>query len=414
MKLKLATVFFLIVCVLFVGNAQEDVEVYKTFIYTSEDLADDIQRVNDSQDDTRRFDVDLLNATLGAAKGLGAGYITSFIDMGVTAIGNLITRNARQKKEWEDMVNEENQWSTKISSVQDVKDFYRKPSTAGALDPLNMNFDGIGCMRVEDNDTVFFISCHVDRSKLNRIVNHSKFELVLDTLIISPLHSNLPNTKLPIKYSFDERTDFNLSMNIKLTSSWFTDAIELHNDAALGEFKINIPVKKDEVDSRGFIRYVRNEDETSKYPVIGESFIVPRSYMGYRDTNGRYKNIWGTGQYKLDIELKETCKITPEYRENWKNDRKKRKKMMPSENVFTTVWQTISSQDWDEITKSWVITTLKAPAGVLTKDVIKELGLETPTQATTATMQGQQQGTQGQGQPQEQGGAKPQGNTPKP
>lgn len=348
---------------------------YKTFIYTSENLADDIQLVNDSQDDTRRFDVDLLNATLGAAKGIGAGYISTIIDMGVNVLGNLITRNARLQKEWEDMVKEENVWSTKISSIQDVKDFYQKPSTAGALDPLNMSFDGIGCLRMENTDTVFFVSCHIDRSKLNRIVNHSKFELVLDTLILSPLHSNLPNTRLPLEFSFDERKNFNLSMNIKLTSSWFTDAIELHNNAHLGEFNITIPIKKDDVDSTGFVRYIRPKDEPSKYPVVGESFIVPRSYMGYRDANGRYKNIWGTGQYKLDIELRETCDITPEYRANWKTDRKRRKKMMPSVNFFNNVWKTISSQHWDEITRSWVITTISAPAGVIENEIKKDLKL---------------------------------------
>ncbi len=372
--MKQIAVLLASLCCCFVASAQT-IE-YKTFIYTSEDLAEDIQRANDAQDDTRRFDVDLLNATLGAVKGIGSGYITSFIDMGVNAWGNLITRNARQKKEWEDMIKEENVWSTKIRSIQDVKDFYRKPSTAGALDPLNMNFDGIGCLRMEGQDTVFFISCHVDRSKLQRIVNHSKFELVLDILILSPLHSNLPNTQLPLKFSFEERKDFNLSMNIKLTSSWFTDAIELHNDAPLGEFNIDISVTKDDVNQDGYIRYVRLEGEPSKYAVIGESFIVPRSYMGYRDGNGRYKNIWGTGQYKLDIELKETCDITPEYRAEWKADRKLRKKLMPSENFFSTVWQTISSQHWDEITRSWVITTISAPAGVLGNKIKEDLKLE--------------------------------------
>lgn len=368
---KIVIFLSLITCILASAQTIE----YKTFIYTSENLADDIQKINDEQDDTRRFDVDLLNATLGAAKGIGSGYISTFIDMGVNALGNLITRNARQKKEWEDMVRDENVWSTKISSIQDVKDFYRKPSTAGALDPLNMNFDGIGCLRMEGQDTVFFISCHIDRSKLQRIVNHSKFELVLDTLILNPLHSNLPNTPLPLKFSFDERKDFNLSMNIKLTSSWFTDAIELHNDAQLGEFNIHIPVSKNDVNEQGYIKYVRNADEPSKYSVIGESFIVPRSYMGYRDANGKYKNIWGTGQYKLDIELKETCDITPEYRAAWKSDRKKRKKMMPKTNFFSGVWQTISSQEWDEITKSWVITTISAPADVLSDEIINKIGL---------------------------------------
>lgn len=347
---------------------------YKTFIYTNDELADEIQRVNDLQDDTRRFDMDLLNATLNAAKGIGSGYISSFIDLGVTALGNIITRNARLKKEWEEMVKAENQWTTKINSIVDVKDFYKKPSTAGALDPLNMNFDGIGCLRTEGTDTVFFLSCHIDRTKLQRIVNHSKFELVLDTLIISPTHSNLPNTRLPLEYSFAERTNFTLSMNIKLTSSWFTDAIELHNDALLGEFNITIPVSSDDVDIDGFLKYVRPSDEPSKYAVIGESFIVPRSYMGYRDSNGRYKNIWGTGQYKLDIELKETCDATPEYIADWKADRKRRQKMMPSEGFISNIWHTISSQKWDEITRSWVITTVSAPAGVVKKEVNNLIG----------------------------------------
>lgn len=43
---------------------------YKTFIYTSNDLAAEIQQVNASQDATRRFGSDLLNATLNASKGL--------------------------------------------------------------------------------------------------------------------------------------------------------------------------------------------------------------------------------------------------------------------------------------------------------------------------------------------------------
>lgn len=352
---------------------------YKTFIYTSNDLATEIQQVNASQDATRRFGSDLLNATLNASKGIASGYVTSFIDMGVNAIASLLTRNARLKQEWEETVNAENTWTYPISSVEEMRDFYKEPSRAGALDPMGMCFDGIGCLRMEGNDTVFFLSCHIDRSKLHRIVNHSKFELVLDTLIISPTRSNLPNTYLPIEYSFAERQNFNLSMRIKLSSSWFTDAIELHTDAQLGEFSISIPVEPEDLDDKGFLRYVRPQSEPSKYKVNGESFIVPRSYMGYRDENGNYNNIWGTGQYKLDIELKETCGITEAYRANWKKDRKRRKEMEPKEGFFTGVWQTVSSQQWDEITQSWVITTLSAPAGLISNKLIEELKL-TPSE----------------------------------
>ena len=352
---------------------------YKTFIYTSNDLAAEIQQVNASQDATRRFGSDLLNATLNASKGIASGYVTSFIDMGVNAIASLLTRNARLKQEWEETVNAENTWTYPISSVEEMRDFYKEPSRAGALDPMDMCFDGIGCLRMEGNDTVFFLSCHIDRSKLHRIVNHSKFELVLDTLIVSPIRSNLPNTYLPIEYSFAERQNFNLSMRIKLSSSWFTDAIELHTDAQLGEFTISIPVEPEDLDDKGFLRYVRPQGEPSKYKVNGESFIVPRSYMGYRDEKGNYNNIWGTGQYKLDLELKETCGITEAYRANWKKDRKRRKEMEPKEGFFTGVWQTVSSQQWDEITQSWVITTLSAPAGLISNKLIEELKL-TPSE----------------------------------
>lgn len=377
--MKKLLVFLLVLVILPLKGLSQTVE-YKTFIYTNDGLAKEIQSYTASQDSSRRgFGSDLLNATLNAAKGIGSGYITSFVDLGVNAIASLITRNERLQQEWEEAIAAENIWSTQINSVQEIKDFYKKPSLSGALDPMDMCFDGIGCLRKEGQDTLFFLSCHIDRSKLYRIVNHSKFELVLDTLIISPVRSNLPNTYLPIDFSFDERDNFTLSMNIKLSSSWFTDAIELHTDADLGNFNITIPVELEQLDDKGFLRYVRSKGEPSKYPILGESFIVPRSYMGLRDEKGRFNNIWGTGQYKLNIELKETCDITDSYRRNWKQDRKRRKKMEPKEKFMSGIWQTVSSQEWDNITQSWVITTLSAPAGVISNKLIEELKL-TPSE----------------------------------
>ncbi len=361
-------------------NAQAQIVQYQTFIYTSESLSQEIQKVNDMQesDATRRFGTDLLDATLNAGKGLASGYVTSFIDMGVNAIASLVTRNARLKDEWLKSVEAENSWSTNINTIEQVKDFYERPSRSGALDPKGMVFDGIGCLRMDGNDTLFFISCHVDRSKLYRIVNHSKFELVLDTLIINPTESNLPNTTLPIEFSFDERNNFNLNVKIRLTSSWFTDAIELHTDELLGEFTINIPVERDDLDENGRLHYIRKSGEIPEYEVVGESFIVPRSYMGFRDENDNYDNIWGTGQYNIAIELKESCGITDSYRKNWKKDRKYRKSITPHDGLMANVWESISTQKWDEITRSWIITTLSAPAGVISNKLIEEMKLAVP------------------------------------
>ncbi len=372
MKYALFLLFSLCACLQ--GSAQQ-VE-FKTFIYTSNDLGEEIARHSELVNrEDRGYLGDLFNASKESLKGIASGYVTSFIDLGVNAIGSLLTRNARLKEEWEETVKAENIYKTKISTVSEINDFYKEASFEGAMDPKGMRFDGIGCLRLEDNDTVFYLSCHIDRSKIDRIVKHSKFELVLDTLIVSPTHSNLPNTYLDLPYSFAERDNFTLSMNIKLISSWMNEIVQLQKNQELGAFVLNVPVDPEELDEKGFLRYVRNRNEEPTYKIVGESFIVPRSYMGYRDKDDNYKNIWGTGEYKLEIELKETCDVTEQYRENWKKDRKRRKKLMEKESIWENGWQTISNQRWDELAQSWVITTLQAPAGIITKDVIDKLGL---------------------------------------
>ena len=372
MKYALFLLFSLCACLQ--GSAQQ-VE-FKTFIYTSNDLGEEIARHSELVNrKDRGYLGDLFNASKESLKGIASGYVTSFIDLGVNAIGSLLTRNARLKEEWEETVKAENIYKTKISTVSEINDFYKEASFEGAMDPKGMRFDGIGCLRLEDNDTVFYLSCHIDRSKIDRIVKHSKFELVLDTLIVSPTHSNLPNTYLDLPYSFAERDNFTLSMNIKLISSWMNEIVQLQKNQELGAFVLNVPVDPEELDEKGFLRYVRNRDEEPVYKIVGESFIVPRSYMGYRDKDDNYKNIWGTGEYKLEIELKETCDVTEQYRENWKKDRKRRKKLMEKESIWENGWQTISNQRWDELAQSWVITTLQAPAGIITKDVNDKLGL---------------------------------------
>lgn len=356
---------------------------YQTFIYTSDDLSEEIAHKSEGRN-TRGYMGDLFNAALDATKGIASGYVVSFFDLGVNAIGSLITRNERLKNEWEEVVKAENMFQTQISTVSEINDFYSNTSFDGAMDPKGMRFDGIGCMRKEGNDTVFYISCHIDRTKIGRIINHSKFELVLDTLIISPEHSNLPNTTLDIPFSFKERKNFTFSMNIKLISSWMNEIVQLQKDQELGEFNINIPVDEKLLDSKGFLRYVRHADEVSAYKVLGESFIVPRSFMGYRDENDNYKNSWGTGEYKIAIQLTEKCDVTDQYRERWKEDRKHRKNLQKKQGFLALSWQTISNQRWDELSKSWVITTLKAPAEMLSKDVIEKLGLEAVTTSKVA------------------------------
>ena len=379
-------ILLMLCIIMYATDVKSQTVEYQTFIYTSDTLADEIQAYQEAHadelagDEDRSFLGDLFNAGLDAAKGIASNQVSTVIDMGVNAIASLITRNSRLKCEWEQTVAKENIWQSDLNdmrTIAEMNDFYKRPSFNGAMDPKGMRFDGIGCLRKEGNDTLFYVSCHVDRSKLFRIVNHSKFELVLDTLIVSPLHSNLPNTRSNgIKYSFDERENFNLSMTMKLFSSWMNEITQLQKDQELGNFMINIPVDPSMLDNSGYLRYVRQNDEQPRFPVNGECFIVPRSFMGYRDSDGQYRNCWGTGEYKMSVSIQETCDITDKYRKNWKSDRKRRKDMMLNQSFWTKTWTVISSQKWDEITQSWVITTLKAPAEIVKKETNSTLHLE--------------------------------------
>jgi hypothetical protein len=380
--------FFITLSLLFVLSVnvkaqREKVSRYETLIYTNDKLDVLIQNEYKKQADIRgEYMNDLLTASLNTGKGIAGGYITSFIDIGVNAIASLFTVNANNKLKWEEVVKAENSYQETLSTVEPINNFYSQPSFAGPLDPMGMNFFGIGCLRKIGNDTVFYVSCHIDESKINRIINHSKFELVLDSLIINPYRCNLPNSSFDTLFSFDRRNNLQITVEMRLISSWITFLPQLYKDQELGCFNVNISVNKSDLNDKGEIRYARTEGKPAKYKISGESFIVPRSFMGYRDEEYNYKDSWGTGDYKVEIKLKENCGVTDAYRKEWKSDWKRRQNAQEDENIVQKSWKLISSQKWNEISKQWVITTLKAPADMVTGDLLDELGLTSGAQTT--------------------------------
>lgn len=354
---------------------------YQTFIYTSDkiDLLIQNEYKRQNKENDRGFLGDLGKSFLNAGKGIAGGYVTSIIDAGVNTIASLITRNANNKLKWEEIVKGENSYQEKLTTVEPINNFYSQASIDGPMDPAGMNFNGIGCLRTIGKDTVFYISCHIDETKISRIINHSKFELSLDTLIIDPYQCDLPNSSFNTKFSFDQRNNLQMTIEMRLTSSWVNQWTQVQNDQELGKFVLTVPVNQSDLDSSGKLRYVKSENTPAKYKVVGESFIIPRSYMGYRDKNNNYYDSWGTGDYNIELLLKESCGITAEYNKNWKDDWKKRQNARNDEGFMQRSWQTISSQRWDEISKKWVVTTLKAPADLINKDLLKELNLPAAT-----------------------------------
>jgi len=368
----------LIFSFLFVAGAsaqkKDKVSRYETFVYTSETIDKLIQNEYKNQQMIRFNFGALGNAALYATKGIAGGYLTSVIDIGVNAVAGLITQNANNKVKWEATVKAENSYQETLTTVEPINNFYSIPSFDGPMDPAGMNFAGIGCLRTAEGDTTFYVSCRLDQAKIFRIINHSKFELSLDTLIIDPYNCDLPNSNFDTEFSFDRRNNFQIVIEMRLISSWINELTQLQKDQELGCFVVSVPVSKDDLQD-GKLRYVRTADAPAKYKIAGESFIIPRSFMGYRDAQDNYKKSWGTGDYKIEISLKQTCGVTESYRKGWRADWNQRQKADSNEDFVQRSWNTVTSQRWDEITKRWVITTLKAPAAIINSELIKELDL---------------------------------------
>ena len=103
--------------------------------------------------------------------------------------------------------------------------------------------------------------------------------------------------------------------------------------------------------------------------ITGESFIVPRSFVGTSN-----EPVWGTGQYKLAIEVSQTCQLNAEYyldedqyikieevgngkavnfanlpgykawnKDIWKEEWRSMKKRKQSDSFMTNVWKEIKT-----------------------------------------------------------------------
>lgn len=276
----------------------------------------------------RNFVGDLLGLYRSTATGKVIGASTALLDFGVK---NIMEAVRDKRGDWEKAVNRESTFVRKLPMQTEILDFYAKPSTVGALDPTNMYFNGFGCTQSityrDDNgkpreEEVFYVSCSVrkDDAGLARMLNHSKFEVVVDELRFNPYLCNLPNDSIEnmpekrIPFSFDKRKDLKFKVDASIFSSWINEAIQVHDNVKLGEFHIEACIDSAKLDKDGVFRYSRSnpEDAGKRVSVTGDSFLVPRSYVGSTDMQNAGDS-WGTGQYKVEMQVSESCKINQDY-----------------------------------------------------------------------------------------------------
>lgn len=309
-----------------------------------------------------------------------AGATSAIIDVAVTEIVNAIQYKQKKKKEWRQMIERECNYTDSITSIKGLKDFYGEVSTLGALDPSNINFDGISLRGTRDGEEVLYMSCHIDTTRLDHMFQHSKFNLVLDTLIFHPYQCHLPNlqangirllsgqtSERDNSFSFDERQNLRVALEMTLSSSWINEAVMVMDNVELGKFKLNIDVTSaapEFIYSRRQIERNRAaglQRDTTFIDIEGDCFVVPRSYMPI--SGG--KRMWGTGEYNVKVKMRETCQFVNDKDRNkkmkqWYKDYRQMRKLQKQNGsvgqYFKTLWQQHGNTLIKQVVKSGLTT----------------------------------------------------------
>lgn len=271
------------------------------------------------------------------------GGVAAIINIIGTEIINLTQIRSRQKKAWEQMRQKECMFVDSLQSVKGQSDFYGRQSTYGPLDPSDMNFDGITLKANRGGKEVLKMVCHIDTMKFDHLFLHSKFYLVVDTIIFHPYRSFLPNLKANhiekprtneasqdeidywntiSQFSFEEHQSPIVNIQMEIYSSWINELVQVYQDVKLGSFSVNIPINERDLTDSVYI-YSRKQAIAENRPIInmdGDCFVVPRSYMPVAANNPS----WGTGEYKMKVVLSEKCRYNPKAgrSKNWHRDYK--------------------------------------------------------------------------------------------
>ena len=241
-------------------------------------------------------------------------------------LGLLVDATKGKREEWLSAAQQQCTYTCDLSSQTTIDDFYLRPSSIGALDPANIKFSGIGCrcyLQNPSNPTegreVFYVWCKLrtDEEGIAKMVNHSKFELQVDSFSFAPLYCALPNdsAKVHTKIDFRKRSNLTLKLNMKIYSSWINEAIMVTTDQLLGEFTLTARIDESrlsEANDSTFIYRKDNPADSALVQLTGDSFIVPRSFTGTSDGLTASRS-WGTGQYRVVMTVTETCQINNEY-----------------------------------------------------------------------------------------------------
>ena len=240
---------------------------------------------------------------------------------------NYAVDNVRSKRgKWQKAVAKESRFTKEIKMPSEIHHFYKDVSNIGPMDPTGMVFDGFSCIQVIDvegqSQTVFKVVCKVrqDAEGLQLMASDSRFQVYVDEVEFNPYLCDIPNDSLSnvdyrIPFDFQKRKDLNLKIRATVTSTWMNQILQITRDQVLGTFDIDVSIDPKYVvtDSTGasvfLYKFAPDNPANARVRVNGDCFVVPRSYVASKADG----DIWGMGQYKVDVVVTESCNINREY-----------------------------------------------------------------------------------------------------
>lgn len=368
------------------------------------------------------FGATLTQRTVGAS--------TSLIELGVSYIASALRSN---RKRWYQAAQRQCSFSRRLTTDEIINNFYGAPSLNGALDPENIVFQGFGCknyLELKDQpDTgveIFYVFCKLrdDTTGLKRMTDHSKFMVEIDSFMFAPKYCGLPNDSsgsADSHFDFKKRKDLSITIKVRLYSSWINEAIMVTQDQQLGEFTIQANIKEELLTGAGqvFIYDKDNPLHRELVRVDGDCFIVPRSFTGTLDGK-EYARAWGLGQYRIEMDVMENCRIRDDYyylaeqdrvktegapdaddhkwdKKKWQPEWQQMKQGKSSNDFFGESWKAIVTSYKD---KGWVTTLTDPISTAIGQYETQKLNnwLDLPQNQQAGAMAGAQAKTQAAGQ----------------
>ncbi|POY36626.1 hypothetical protein C3K47_09640 [Solitalea longa] len=231
---------------------------------------------------------DLASRGGGASRGLPvAGMAGSVISLATNAVKQMID-------------NDKKKYTAEYGYALTDLYFYDQLSTTGPFDPIGMQFNSFKLVRTFENngkqDTAMVAEFELDIENPYSIINNSVFRLRLKDLKI-----NYAKAKVAANSDKLLNVDFEITFN----TSYVNAEGQLFKNVELGKFYLFVRKAPLDITKDGYAEYYQR---IKGQKLVGQSFIVPRSFGNHIVGNYTSEPSYSQGAYNISIKVKESSK----------------------------------------------------------------------------------------------------------